>query len=463
MIRFSRQRLQPFFSFALFFFLFLVFPQMACATTILLDPGHSYPSHQGDVDPTTKLHVGDNDGAPGERKAMQETAELVRDKLKADGYNVVLTKNSVDGDDDLDLIKRAVKANTAKADLAVSLHYDDLHEFGKWGQVYTQKVGLSRYNGTSGNKLNEKKFELQPIADKSKGYATPFLDERGKAEGHTPDNTNANFDGRGTDFSKGNIPMVMLFATVPWIYNEAGGKKFNKEKYAEGIYNAIKKAVPSDGSGAGGSGDASSSCVITKVGDPKASPPPLPPECGSSGVGGGPIIEWAQKIADKLKKGNNGNFSVLKDNVCNGSNCAHQKPGPSTGSCYSDPNGVQNCYWCTWIVIDSYTLAGVKIPQNLMAVGLYDDMKKLPGFVGYDYNGGGSSYIESIRKVKPGYAIGFEGHIGLVKSISVNERGDGTITTLESNSGSTSHTWPISGGTIKKGGGHAIRGLAGQK
>jgi len=461
MIRFS-SKLQPLFSFTLLLFLFLSLPPMASATTIVLDPGHSFPSKQGAVDPVTKLHVGDNDGAEGERKAMQETAELVMKKLNEDGYNVVITKNSIDGDGDIDLIKRAVKANTAKADLAVSLHYDNEHDFGKWGQVYTQKVGLSRYNGTSGNRQNEKKFELQPIADKSKEYATPFLDERDKAEGHRPDNTNANFDSRGDDFSKGNIPMVMLFATVPWIYNEAGGKNFDKEKYALGIYNAIKKAVPSDGSKLGGSGDTSASCVITKVGDPKVSPPQLPSECGAT-VAGGPIIEWAQKIADKLKKGNNGNFSVLKDNVCNGKICAHQKPGPSTGSCYSDPNGVQNCYWCTWIVIDSYTLAGVKIPPNLMAVGLYGDMKKLPGFVGYDYNGGGASYIESIRKVKPGYAIGFEGHIGLVKSISVNEKGDGTITTIESNSGSTSHTWPISGGVVKKGGGHAIIGFAGQK
>lgn len=199
----------------------------------------------------------------------------------------------------------------------------------------------------------------------------------------------------------------------------------------------------------------SAQCVITNVGAPKLSPKP-PPECGTA-VDGGPIVEWAQKIADKLEKGANGYLSKMVAEICNGKICAHKKIGL---------NNVPDKYWCTWIVIDAYTLAGIKVPQNLVAVGLYKEMKGLPNF-----QGAGASGVENLRKVKPGYAIAFGqhendgpgGHIGLVKSITIDAKGNGKIITLESNSSAKSHIWPIAKGVIKKGVGKPILGFAGQK
>lgn len=192
-----------------------------------------------------------------------------------------------------------------------------------------------------------------------------------------------------------------------------------------------------------------SNCVVTKIGDPGAATPVLPAECAS-----GPVVDWGQKIADKLEKGGNSYYSKLQADVCNGGTCAHKKRGPS-GSCKTDSD---NCYWCSWLIIDAYTLAGNKVPENLSAQGLLSDMQKLPGFTS-----AGPSGTAELKKVKPGFAIAFggEGHIGLVKSIQVDDRGNGQIITIEANSDATTHTWPIAGGEIKKGGEQVI-GFAGK-
>jgi hypothetical protein len=194
-----------------------------------------------------------------------------------------------------------------------------------------------------------------------------------------------------------------------------------------------------------------SNCVVTKIGDaPKKVE--LPSECNSDG---GPIAQWAQKINDKLEKGGNKYYSKMQAEVCNGDKCAHKKKGPG-GSCKGDS---ANCYWCTWLVVDSYNLAGKPIGENLSAVGLINDMK---GKDGFGFSGASG---EGLKKVKPGWAIGFggEGHIGIVKSIKIDDRGNGSITTLEANSGSKGHTWPISNFTVKVGGSLPLNGFAGLK
>jgi hypothetical protein len=451
------------------FSLFLL-PTSVFATTILIDPGHggckSSCVH-------TEHGIQDEDSNNGaENQEVIDVATELETKLKAAGYNVIMTKRTAG--EDISLWDRADKANKSKADLAISIHNDHGQPWS-WAEIYAQRLDGYR------EKLDKTKWYFKDraganattIAGKSQKCADIFKTERTAAEGHAV-NLTVNHSFMTRPLAKGDIPWVQLLSDVPWVYNEVGASSgYSKDKYVTGLFNSIQKAVADkdcvDGSssGSGTSSGSNVSCVITKVGNPKTPPPPLPPECTTSGSGGsgagGPIIEWAQKIADKLEKGNNGNMSKLQKDVCNGKNvCAHKKPGPSTGSCYSDPNGVSNCYWCTWLVIDSYTLAGINIPQNLLAVGLYADMKKLNGFVGYDYKGG-TADIANLQKVKPGYAIVFDGHIGLVKSIDVDARGNGTITTLESNSGSISHTWPIATGVIKNGGGHAIIGFAGQK
>ena len=193
-------------------------------------------------------------------------------------------------------------------------------------------------------------------------------------------------------------------------------------------------------------------CLHTIIGDaPKDFK--MPPECSS---GGGPVVEWAQKIVDKLEKGGNDYFSKMQAEVCNGNKCAHKKKGPG-GSCNGD---IANCYWCTWLIIDAYNLAGTPIGENLSAQGLFADMAKKG-----EFDKAGPSGAGELKKVKPGWAIAFggSGHIGIVKNITVDDKGNGSIVTLESNSDAKSHTWPIDGGNIKKGGGLPIIGFAGPK
>ena len=83
----------------------------------------------------------------------------------------------------------------------------------------------------------------------------------------------------------------------------------------------------------------------------------------------------------------------MESEVCNGSKCAHKKKGPA-GSCTGD---VANCYWCTWLIIDAYNLAGKPIGENLSAQGLLDDMGKKEGF-----DKAGPSGAAEIKKVKAG-------------------------------------------------------------
>src|SRR5262249_36185702 len=67
-----------------------------------------------------------------------------------------------------------------------------------------------------------------------------------------------------TGLADGNIWMVQLFSNVPWIYNEAGGvssggtgaaagglSNEDKQKYATGLINSVKKAVPANPAAAG--------------------------------------------------------------------------------------------------------------------------------------------------------------------------------------------------------------------
>ena len=209
-------------------------------TVVVLDPGHSGTSTES-VDTETGLRDVDYKNDP-EIYDVWDVSQKVKTKLEQAGYKVVLTKNSAE--DSVGLKKRAEIANNAGAAIAVSIHNDYGQNFNQWGEVYVQKVGL--YRGDP-----KVEFKDAEVAEKSQKYGSTMLEARKQAEG----NSNlvlkdANFNGR-EGLEPGNIPLVMLFSKVPWVYNEAGGKDFNADKYAEGIFNGIKNSVPpSSGSSA---------------------------------------------------------------------------------------------------------------------------------------------------------------------------------------------------------------------
>jgi N-acetylmuramoyl-L-alanine amidase len=216
---------------------------------IVLDPGHSPAIHR--IDPKTHLDVSDYANEP-EMRDVYAVARLVRARLTAAGYRVVMTKSSVD--DRLSLARRARIANRVHAALAVSIHdqagANGGIAFNRGNNiVYYQSVGTYRRN-VNGHKI---RFTDRKVAALSKRYGRIFKRQRYLAEHHhitLRGNVGYNLGSRG--LAAGNIWMVQLLARVPWIYVEAGGNsagrvglsRADKHRYANGLVAAIEHAVP---------------------------------------------------------------------------------------------------------------------------------------------------------------------------------------------------------------------------
>jgi len=220
----------------------------AGASTIVIDPGHAGAA-TAQVDPASGIETKENGGAPGEMQNMWDTAQLMKTKLEAKGYKVVLTKNSED--DPAGFVTKIGRADQANAAIAVSLHYTGGADFGTPNEHYgvtPQEVGRFRENKDNGKR---KTFTDAALADKSLRYSQIIA----AARSQTGDKTNvAPLDlsfpkDRGDVLAWGDIPIVQLLSKTAWVYNETGSGGFDKQKYATGIADGIMKAVPSTGGG----------------------------------------------------------------------------------------------------------------------------------------------------------------------------------------------------------------------
>lgn len=216
---------------------------------IVLDPGHA-PSIQS-VDPTTGLVDSDYENEP-EMRDVFAVAVLVRNQLQADGYRVVMTKNSVS--DRVSLGQRAAIANQVHAALALSIH-DQAGPNGGIGfdegnnTVYYQSVGGYRET-PSGKRIT---FTDAAVAVTSERYGEIFQAQRSAAEGHSirlMGDVGYNLGGRG--LAPGDMWMVQLLSKVPWIYNESGGNSAgmsglnssDERRYARGLIESVEHCVP---------------------------------------------------------------------------------------------------------------------------------------------------------------------------------------------------------------------------
>lgn len=242
---------------------------------IVIDPGHNAANHS-DVDQKTGLRDHDypNDYETDE---VFYVSLKVKDQLKKDGYTVILTK----GDDiptDVKSVKdagvkkgaaidlgkfglqaRAKVANDANAALAVSIHDDHGQSWSNFGQVYVQRPDLYRI-GANGKKtftdIIGSSSQAATVSNASQKAGDDMSKARIAAEGRSVKSlvTNADFNNRGPTIDPGNLPMVMMFSKVPWVYNEVGAAPKNQylsqahlDAYAQGIIKGVEAYVPSGG------------------------------------------------------------------------------------------------------------------------------------------------------------------------------------------------------------------------
>jgi len=214
-------------------------PVPAPSPVIVLDPGHSGTSLTT-IDPATQIRDEEYLNTP-ETQNMFDVAVLLKSKLEAAGYTVLMTKQA--WNDTVIKRDRVNFANKNHAALGVSIHTSG-HTFGSYGQIYVQRMDSYREN-IHGKKVY---FALPDVAALSAQYGLIFLAERRKIEGSSVVITvNTSWGGRG--LAPGNIPIVQLFSEVPWILNEAGVPQNarDKDRYAQSLFNSIVKCVPIGG------------------------------------------------------------------------------------------------------------------------------------------------------------------------------------------------------------------------
>ncbi|MFL6163927.1 MAG: N-acetylmuramoyl-L-alanine amidase [Jatrophihabitantaceae bacterium] len=215
---------------------------------IVIDPGHSPTIHA--TDPATGLNVSDYENEP-EMRDVFSVAELVRAKLTAAGYRVVMTKTSAT--DRVSLGQRAAIANVARASLALSIH-DQAGSNGGIGFdqgnniVYYQSVGDYRET-PDGRKVY---FTDRRLAALSMRYGQIFQAQRATIEGHRVElRSNVGYDLGSRGLAAGNIWLVQLLSRVPWIYNEVGGNSAGRTgldaadqlSYADALVAAVERCV----------------------------------------------------------------------------------------------------------------------------------------------------------------------------------------------------------------------------
>lgn len=145
------------------------------------------------------------------------------------------------------------------------------------------------------------------------------------------------------------------------------------------------------------------------------------------------ILYWAKMINDNLEFGNpSTSYNKMVQNITSGSYSATTRTAQNRGV---GPDGI---YWCTNIVIDSYNLSSITgLGSSHQGVrNMLDFWKNTSGYTFIPFTG-----IDSLRQAKPGYAL-FRiyapdynwDHVSIIKTIIVDERGNGKIETYDSNS-----------------------------
>ncbi|HSW47789.1 MAG TPA: hypothetical protein VLG67_01800, partial [Candidatus Saccharimonadales bacterium] len=113
-------------------------------------------------------------------------------------------------------------------------------------------------------------------------------------------------------------------------------------------------------------------------------------------------------------------------------------------------------YWCTYSVIDAYKLAGIDgltAGNSGFVVYMPQVFASTPGLKYVQYEN--ADHQTALKQVGSGFAMIMatpddnNAHVALVKTIQIDDRGNGTIVSLESNSSAKSHTYTIANWVIE--------------
>lgn len=145
------------------------------------------------------------------------------------------------------------------------------------------------------------------------------------------------------------------------------------------------------------------------------------------GVGGvtgtcGTVIQWAQTIMEAIQQGTNRLWSQMNGTF---TSCGYTT-APSTS------------YLSTYVVIDSYNLAGfheLTKANHTSAIDMQNwfrsPVAQAAGYRFIPYNGGSIQPI--LSSISPGQVMFLGSHVGIVNSIEVNTNGNGWVSLLHSN------------------------------
>lgn len=150
----------------------------------------------------------------------------------------------------------------------------------------------------------------------------------------------------------------------------------------------------------------------------------------------GKIVYWSQQISDALERGScDLDYNRMVATITDGLYTAVTRTGEVCGG-----TGPDGWYWCTNLIIDSYNLSGV-VGLNLNHQGVKNMLsfwQSDPNYstIPYDINSG----MSSLTQIKPGFTIfmistggSISDHADIIVDVNIDIRGDGFITTIDSN------------------------------
>lgn len=170
------------------------------------------------------------------------------------------------------------------------------------------------------------------------------------------------------------------------------------------------------------------------------------------------IINQALRIVPNLQKATWNMYNRLVTRISNGSYTTPYREGATSDCTNGACVGNRGLFWCTNIVISAYNLAGIRgLNENHQGViSMRQYWMNASGYKYVDYYQ--SDKIQALRQVQPGCAFFFElipgvrkgaEHTGLVKKVTMDSQGNGTLETIESNNSRIQISYPISQGNVR--------------